>query len=230
MRYFPDPELTVLTRCKKYIFQLVVVDQSHSVCKGSLKHQYALSTLFNVSDAHQPFLSALTVAWHSRKPLKSTQAILTISFITVDCFDHCRFYHASIYQLNDRDYTRFCAAQKNIAIGVKIHIFDIIAIIHVLPRATQSHRMYHHRTSWRFDIENKDHALACRDIKPLKVRVQRQIKWFCIRSFDDSCGFFHLEVLTVDDPVLTGRIKQASVLVNYHRFDATVDLHTWMCH
>ena len=65
MRYFPDSELSIFTCGKKYIFELVVVYQPDPVRERSLQHQYALPTLFNISDAHEAFLGTLAIARHS---------------------------------------------------------------------------------------------------------------------------------------------------------------------
>lgn len=62
MRDFPDSKRAVSARDEEHVFRLVVVNHPNFLCELCLKHYYALSTFFDVSDSQRTFLSAFAVA------------------------------------------------------------------------------------------------------------------------------------------------------------------------
>ena len=70
MWHFPHSELSVLARCKEYVFILVVVNHFHLLSKGTLKLNDALAFLLDVSDFEESIPRSLTVTRHPCEPLE----------------------------------------------------------------------------------------------------------------------------------------------------------------
>ena len=227
MRYLPHSKLAILTCCEEYILQFVVMDEAYFIREGRLKHQDALTTFFNVSYAHQALLCALTVAWHAWKPLESAQTVLSVSFVAIYSLNYSWFDNTSIDELDDRDYAGFGAAEQNIAIGVQVHVLDVVVL---LWEATQPHRVDHHGWTRLFDVEYENHAFSCGDVESLKVRINCKIDRPRIRCLDHAGSLLCLKILAMDDAILARGVKKPSMLINYHRFDAAVNLSARVGH
>ena len=78
MWHFPHSELSVLARCKEYVFILVVVNHFHLLSKGTLKLNDALAFLLDVSDFEESIPRSLTVARHPCEPLELRNIVFYI--------------------------------------------------------------------------------------------------------------------------------------------------------
>ena len=119
MRHFPYSKLSVLTCREEYIFVLVIMNHFDLFCEGALKHDYALSLFFDVSNLQISTTCSFAVTWHSLHPSESCNTFFRIvNSIWINVFYYSRFHLSLVYQLDDINMPWFHLADQNVSMMI----------------------------------------------------------------------------------------------------------------